>query len=175
MFYFISYRAIYLETRHSFICFELRIVSMGFKWDHQQSLMRIYWNFMESGIWDIEIWLKFWVSGSNELGKIWEEGNVVPFVKMSRDGIKLRKRVSKIWRRLSSIYSNLLLPPLSNDRFLIDLLTGRDYLSAFDKRFQEALHWEARTTELARLSRSHQTQSQYKASFCKVLVPSVIC
>ena len=111
------------------------LFSMGFKWDHQQFLMRIYWNFMESGISDIEIWLKFWVSGSNELGKIWEEGNVVPFVKMSRNGIKFRKRVSRIWRRLSSIYSNLLLPPLSNDRFLIDLLTGRDYLSAFDKRF----------------------------------------
>ena len=29
--YFISYRAIYLETRHSFTWFELRIVSMGFK------------------------------------------------------------------------------------------------------------------------------------------------
>ena len=145
MFYFISYRAIYLETRHSFTCFELRIVSMGFKWDHQQSLMRIYWNFMESVISDIEIWLKFWVSGSNALGKIWEEGNVVPFVKMSRDGIKLRKRVSKIWRRLSTIYSNLLLPPLSNDRFLIDLLTGRDYLSAFDNssdlRHGSSLHF----------------------------------
>ena len=29
--YFVSYRAIYLETRHSFTWFELRIVSMGFK------------------------------------------------------------------------------------------------------------------------------------------------
>ena len=81
--------------------------------------------------------------------------------------IKFRKRVSKIWIRLSSIYSSLPLPPLSNDRFLINLLTGRNYLSAFNKRFSRCpTDWKAQTTELAWFPRSHYTQSQCTANFC---------
>ena len=37
---------------------------------HQQFLMRIYQNFMESGISEIEILLNFLVSASNGLGKV---------------------------------------------------------------------------------------------------------
>ena len=36
---------------------------------YQQFLKHIYWNFMESGISGIGIWLNLWVSASNELGK----------------------------------------------------------------------------------------------------------
>ena len=35
----------------------------------QQFLKHIYWNFMESGIPGIRIWLDLWVSANNELGK----------------------------------------------------------------------------------------------------------
>ena len=36
---------------------------------YQQFLKHIYWNFMESGISGIRIWLDLWVSASNALGK----------------------------------------------------------------------------------------------------------
>ena len=51
------------------------ILSFGvLAWDskmtaYQQFLKHIYWNFMESGISGIGIWLNLWVSASNELGK----------------------------------------------------------------------------------------------------------
>ena len=48
----------------------------------QQLLEPIYWNFMESGISEIEIWLNLWVSDSNELGRVLEEGSVVVIVKI---------------------------------------------------------------------------------------------
>ena len=63
------------------------VLSFGlFAWDssktaHPQFLMPIYCNFMEFGISEIEIWLNFRVIASNELSKVWEEGNLVPFVK----------------------------------------------------------------------------------------------
>ena len=53
--------------------------------------MPIYWNFMESGISEIEIWLNFWVSASNEFGKVWEEGNLVHSVKKSKEQDKVQK------------------------------------------------------------------------------------
>ena len=40
---------------------------------YQQFLKHIYWNFMESGISGIGIWLNLRVRASNELGKVWEE------------------------------------------------------------------------------------------------------
>ena len=46
--------------------------------------MRIYQNFMESGISEAEIWFNFWASASNELGKVWEEDNVVLVVKIDK-------------------------------------------------------------------------------------------
>ena len=51
---------------------------------HQQFIMRIYQNFMESGISEIEIWLNFWVSASNGLGKVWEKDNLVLVVKINK-------------------------------------------------------------------------------------------
>ena len=51
------------------------VLSFGLlAWDskmvaYQQFLKHIYWNFMESGISGIGIWLNLWVSASNELGK----------------------------------------------------------------------------------------------------------
>ena len=51
---------------------------------HQQFLMRIYQNFMESGISETEIWRNFLVSASNELGKVWEGDNVVLVVKIDK-------------------------------------------------------------------------------------------
>ena len=48
----------------------------------KQFLKHIYWNFMESGISEIEIWLNLWVSASNELGKVLQEGSLVAFVKI---------------------------------------------------------------------------------------------
>ena len=57
------------------------VMSFGLlAWDsnktaHQQFLLRTYQNFMESGISETEIGLNFWVSASNELGKVWEEDN----------------------------------------------------------------------------------------------------
>ena len=63
-------RAIQHETWPSFICFGLRIVSMDSNMTaYQQFLKNIYWNFMESGISGIRIWLDLWVSANNELGK----------------------------------------------------------------------------------------------------------
>ena len=82
---FISNRAIYLETWHGFTCAR----SFGLlAWDSNkiahQFLMRIYQNFMESGISVTEIWLNFWVAASNELGKVWEEDNLVLVVKIDK-------------------------------------------------------------------------------------------
>ena len=57
----------------------------------QQFLMSVYWNFMESGISEIEIWLNFWVSASNKLGKVWEEGNLVHSLKKSKGRDKVQK------------------------------------------------------------------------------------
>ena len=48
----------------------------------QQFLKHIYWNFTESGISEIEMWLNLWVGASNELGKALEEGSLVAFVKI---------------------------------------------------------------------------------------------
>ena len=63
-------RAIQHETWPSFICFGLRIVSMDSNMAaYQQFLKNFYWNFMESGISGIRIWLDLWVSANNELGK----------------------------------------------------------------------------------------------------------
>ena len=51
------------------------VLSFGLlAWDskmaaYQQFLKHIYWNFMESGISGIGIWLNLWVSANNELGK----------------------------------------------------------------------------------------------------------
>ena len=83
--YFISNQAIYLETWQSFTCVSFGLLA----WDsnktaHQQFLMRIYQNFMESGISEIEIWLNIWVSASNELGKVWEEDNLVLVAKIDK-------------------------------------------------------------------------------------------
>ena len=53
------------------------VLSFGLlTWDsklaaYQQFLKHIYWNFMESGISGIGIWLNLWVSASNELGKLY--------------------------------------------------------------------------------------------------------
>ena len=47
----------------------------------QQLLEHIYWNFMESGISEIERWLNLWVSDSNELGRVLEEGSLVVIIK----------------------------------------------------------------------------------------------
>ena len=97
-----------------------------------------------------------------------------------RDGIRwkennkkmsfTRRRVSKIWRRLSSICSSPPLPSLSNDGFLINLLPGRHYLSAFDTRFSRAF---ILTSELALSPRSPHTQFRYIGNLCEVLVLSV--
>ena len=81
-----------------------------------------------------------------------------------------RRRVSKIWRRLSSICSSPPLPSLSNDGFVINLLTGRHYLSAFNTRFSRAF---TLTSELALSPRSSHTQFRYIANLCEVLVLSV--
>ena len=84
-----------------------------------------------------------------------------------------RRRVSKIWRRLSSICSSPPLPSLSNDGFLINLLTGRHYLSAFSTRFSRAF---TLTSELALSPRSPHTQFRYIlyiGNLCEVLVLSV--
>ena len=59
-----------------------------------------------------------------------------------------------------------------NDRFLVNLLTCRDYLSAFNKRFSSAFML---TTELARSPRSRHSQFRYIANLCEVLVTSMIC
>ena len=59
-----------------------------------------------------------------------------------------------------------------NDRFLVNLLTCRDYLSAFNKRFSSAFML---TTELARSPRSRLSQFRYIANLCEVLVTSMIC
>ena len=91
---------------------------------------------MESGSWEIEIWLNLWVSASNELGKVLEEGSLVPVVKIvkrmpGRD--KMGREYEKNVRHKEEVQVfHLLKPvppsPLSNGRFLIKLLTGRDYL-----------------------------------------------
>ena len=83
--YFISNRAIYLETWHSFTRVSFGLLA----WDsnktaHQQFLMRIYQNFMESDISEIEKWPSFWVSASNELGKVWEKDNLVLVAKVDK-------------------------------------------------------------------------------------------
>ena len=48
----------------------------------QQLLEHIYWNFVESDVLEIEIWLNLWVSASNELGRVLEEGSLVVIVKI---------------------------------------------------------------------------------------------
>ena len=48
----------------------------------QQFLKHIYWNFTESGISEIEMWLNLWVGASNGLGNALEEGSLVAFVKI---------------------------------------------------------------------------------------------
>ena len=58
------YRASKLETWPSFTCFELRIVSMGFKCRPIQAVSKA-----RNPAWGIGIWLNLWVSASNELGK----------------------------------------------------------------------------------------------------------
>ena len=54
----------------------------SYKAAQQQLLEHIYWNFMESGISEIEIWLNLWVSASNELDRVLEEGSLVAIVKI---------------------------------------------------------------------------------------------
>ena len=82
-----------------------------------------------------------------------------------------RRRVTRSFtRRLSSICSSPPLPSLSNDGFLINLLTGRHYLSAFDTRFSRAF---TLTPELALSPRSPHTQFRYIGNLCEVLVLSV--
>ena len=56
-------------------------------WDSNKAAQKqfqkhIYWNFIESSISKIEIWLNLWVSASNELGKVLEEGSLVAIVKI---------------------------------------------------------------------------------------------
>ena len=77
-----------------------------------------------------------------ELGKVWEEAeevNLVPVVKIVKGKGENAGRLSvKFEEGYPPIHSSLPLPPLSNDQFLINLLTGREYLSAVNKRFSRA-------------------------------------
>ena len=71
-----------------------------------------------------------------------EEENLVPVVKIIKETGEDSGRGSvKFEEGFPPIYSSIppLPPPsLSNDRFLINVLTGRDYLSAFNKRCSSA-------------------------------------
>ena len=101
-----------------------------------------------------EILVNLLVSASNELGKVWEETeeqNLLPVVKIVRG-------TGEDSGRGSVKFEGGFLP----DRFLVNLLTGRDYLSA-------------QTTDLTRFPRSRRIQFRYIANLCKVLVTSVIC
>ena len=117
------------------VAFELLALHSN-KAAQQQFLKQINWNFMESSISEIDIWLNLQVSASNELGKVWEEGSLVAIVKIvkrmpGRDEWKenMKKMCFTVRRRVrSSICSSLPLFHLSNDGFLLNLLTGRDYL-----------------------------------------------
>ena len=66
------------------------VMSFGLlAWDsnktaYQQFLMRIYQNFIASGISETEIWLNFLVSASNELDEVSEEDNLVLVVKIDK-------------------------------------------------------------------------------------------
>ena len=62
------YRTIPLETWHSFRL-RIQLARDSNMAAYQQFLKHIYWNFMESGISGIRIWLDLWVSASNALGK----------------------------------------------------------------------------------------------------------
>ena len=65
----------------------------------QQLLEHIYWKFMESGISEIEIWLNLWVSASNELGRVLEEGSLVAIVKIVKgtpEQVKMGREYEKI-------------------------------------------------------------------------------
>ena len=89
-----------------------------------------------------EILVNFLVSASNELGKVWEETeeeNLVPVVKIIIETGEDSGRGSvKFEEGFPPIHSSLPLPALINDRFLINLLTGWDYLSALNKRISRA-------------------------------------
>ena len=87
-----------------------------------------------------EILVNFLVSGTNELGKVWEETeeeNLVPVVKIVKGTGEDSGRGSvKFEEGFPPIHSGLPLPPLINDRFLINLFTGWDYLSALNNPHQ---------------------------------------
>ena len=82
------------------------------------------------------------VSASNELGKVWgetKEENLVPVVKIvKRTGEDSGRGSVKFEEGFLPFTQAFFNPPLSNDRFLKNLLTGRDYLSALNKRFSRA-------------------------------------
>ena len=64
-----------------------------------QFLKHIYWSFMESVISGIEIGLNLWVSASNELVKVWEEGSLVAIVKIVKgtpEQVKMGREYEKI-------------------------------------------------------------------------------
>ena len=79
-----------------------------------------------------EILVNLLVSTTNELGKVWEETeeqNLVPVVKIVRG-------TGEDSGRGSVKFEEVFLP----DRFLVNLLTGRDYLSALNKRLSRTLY-----------------------------------
>ena len=65
-----SYLAIYLETWHT-VSPVLRVWLLALDSNmaaYQQFLKHINWNFMETGILGIGLWLNLWVNASNEFG-----------------------------------------------------------------------------------------------------------
>ena len=86
--------------------------------------------------------VNFLVSARNDLGKVWEEteeenlGSVVKIVKRTaEDSGRGSVKFEEGFLPFTQAFFN---PPLSKDRFLKNLLTGRDYLSALSKRFSRA-------------------------------------
>ena len=68
-----------------------------------------------------------------------EEENLVPVAKKVKGmGEDSGRGSVKFEEGFPPIHSSLPLPPLSNDRFLINLLTGWDYLSTLNKRISRA-------------------------------------